>query len=55
MDQVVEQENVNEHFRLYVTTEPHPKFPITFLQVSFFNLTGVVLKIQCIPSLWNIV
>ncbi len=34
MDQIVEQENVNEQFRIFVTTEPHPKFPITFLQVS---------------------
>ena len=33
MDQIVEQDHINENFRLWVTTESHPKFPITFLQV----------------------
>ena len=38
MDQVLETEQVNELFRVWVTTEPHPKFPITFLQVGFYLL-----------------
>ena len=34
MDQVNEAETIHDTFRLWVTTEVHPKFPITFLQVS---------------------
>ena len=31
---MIATENVNEKFRLWITTEVHPKFPITFLQSS---------------------
>jgi dynein heavy chain len=34
MDQLLETETIHEDFRLWVTTEIHPKFPITFLQMS---------------------
>ncbi|XP_052062310.1 dynein axonemal heavy chain 5-like isoform X2 [Mytilus californianus] len=33
-DQIVETEHMHEDFRLWVTTEVHPKFPINFLQIS---------------------
>ena len=34
MDQILETETMHDQFRVWVTTEVHPKFPITFLQVT---------------------
>lgn len=34
MEIVIEAEHIDETFRLWVTTEEHPKFPISFLQVG---------------------
>lgn len=34
MDCIIEAETIDSTFRLWVTTEVHKKFPISFLQVS---------------------
>jgi len=34
MEQVTDAPTIHSDFRLWVTTEIHPKFPITFLQVG---------------------
>ncbi|KAL5021561.1 hypothetical protein ScPMuIL_000716 [Solemya velum] len=34
MDTLVETEHINDEFRVWVTTEVHLKFPISFLQIS---------------------
>lgn len=38
MDYIIETEVIHDEFRLWVTTEVHPKFPISFLQVQLFPL-----------------
>jgi dynein heavy chain, axonemal len=39
LDMMLQTENVHESFRVWVTTEPHPKFPINLLQnaIKFTN------------------
>lgn len=34
LDQILESESVHDEFRLWVTSEVHKKFPISFLQVT---------------------
>lgn len=44
MDQILDSANIHPDFRLWVTTEIHPKFPITFLQVFFSLLNKIYYK-----------
>ncbi|XP_052229952.1 dynein axonemal heavy chain 5-like isoform X5 [Dreissena polymorpha] len=34
LDVLIDTETIHEEFRLWITTEEHPKFPISFLQMS---------------------
>ena len=38
MDSIVETDTIHNEFRIWVTTEVHPKFPISFLQVRHAQL-----------------
>lgn len=53
MDQIVETETIHDQFRLWVTTEVHAKFPITFLQVCSVSdvLRSLIFACVCIDLL----
>lgn len=41
---IIETESVNESCRVWITTEVHPKFPISFLQVAtHYNTIDVII------------
>ena len=41
---IIETENVNESCRVWITTEVHPKFPISFLQVpTHYTLITIII------------
>ena len=47
LDTVTETENTHQASRIWITTEVHPKFPISLLQVITFTLHQSVLSGNC--------
>jgi len=41
LDMLMETQNINDNFRVWITTEPHNHFPISLLQVGSVALMGV--------------
>ena len=52
LDTVTTQENAHESFRVWITTEVHPQFPISLLQVSPESHTALLWQKEAsdIPS-----
>lgn len=54
LDQILESDSVHEEFRLWVTTEVHKKFPISFLQVGATPQSPHFFHLQCVVELLHI-
>jgi len=58
LDVLIETESIHDEFRIWITTEEHPKFPISFLQVrhpqSLAPCCGRGEKCVPIPCVSNI-
>jgi len=59
MDQLLDTDTIHEDFRLWVTTEVHPKFPIGFLQVGLVSSVywqlwlGVGKGVRPVTEVWH--